>query len=247
MLSSAIIHCTKVLGISRVILSIIIPCFNESKTILSLIDAVKKSPIKNREIIIVDDGSQDGTRDILNQLNDPEVRIIFHSKNKGKGAALRTGFNEAKGDICIVQDADLEYDPQEFPLVIQPILDGKADVVFGSRFQSGRPHRVVYFWHRIGNGLLTLMSNLFTDLNLSDMETCYKAFRREVIQSVNIRENRFGFEPEVTAKISKMDIRIYEVGISYYGRTYDEGKKIGWKDGVRAVYCILKYNLWAKS
>ena len=245
--SSAIIYFTKVLGVSKVILSIIIPCFNESKTILSLIDAVKKSPVKNKEIIIVDDGSQDGTRDILNHLNDPEVRIIFHSKNKGKGAALRTGFNEAKGDICIVQDADLEYDPQEFPLVIQPILDGKADVVFGSRFQSGRPHRVVYFWHRVGNGLLTLMSNLFTDLNLSDMETCYKAFRREVIQSVNIRENRFGFEPEVTAKISKMDIRIYEVGISYYGRTYDEGKKIGWKDGVRAVYCILKYNLWAKS
>ena len=244
--SSAIIYFTKVLGVSKVILSIIIPCFNESKTILSLIDAVKKSPVKNREIIIVDDGSHDGTRDILNQLDDPEVRIIFHSKNKGKGAALRTGFNEAKGDICIVQDADLEYDPQEFPLVIQPILDGKADVVFGSRFQSGRPHRVVYFWHRVGNGLLTLMSNLFTDLNLSDMETCYKAFRREVIQSVNIRENRFGFEPEVTAKISKMNIRIYEVGISYYGRTYDEGKKIGWKDGVRAVYCILKYNLWAK-
>ena len=229
------------------ILSIIIPCYNESKTILSLIEAVKNSPVKSREIIIVDDGSYDGTRDILNQLNDPEVRIIFHSKNKGKGAALRTGFSEAKGDICIVQDADLEYDPQEFPIVIQPILDGKADVVFGSRFQSGRPHRVVYFWHRIGNGLLTLMSNLFTDLNLSDMETCYKAFRREVIQSVNIRENRFGFEPEVTAKISKMEIRIYEVGISYYGRTYDEGKKIGWKDGVRAVYCILKYNLWAKS
>ena len=245
--SSAIIYRTKVLGVSKVILSIIIPCFNESKTILSLIDAVKKSPVKNREIIIVDDGSQDETRDILNKLNDPEVRIIFHSKNKGKGAALRTGFNEAKGEICIVQDADLEYDPQEFPLVIQPILDGKADVVFGSRFQSGRPHRVVYFWHRVGNGLLTLMSNLFTDLNLSDMETCYKAFRREVIQSVNIRENRFGFEPEVTAKISKMNIKIYEVGISYYGRTYDEGKKIGWKDGVRAVYCILKYNLWAKS
>ena len=229
------------------ILSIIIPCYNEAKTIISLIDAVKKSPVKNREIIIVDDGSKDGTSDILGRLNDPEVRIIFHSKNKGKGAALRTGFSEAKGDICIVQDADLEYDPQEFPLVIQPILDGKADVVFGSRFQSGRPHRVVYFWHRIGNGLLTLMSNFFTDLNLSDMETCYKAFRREVIQSVNIKENRFGFEPEVTAKISKMDIRIYEVGISYYGRTYDEGKKIGWKDGVRAVYCILKYNLWAKS
>jgi len=227
------------------ILSIIIPCYNESKTINSLIEAVKKSPVKKREIIIVDDGSKDGTRDILNELNDPEVRVIFHAQNQGKGAALRTGFNEAKGDICIVQDADLEYDPQEFQIVIQPILDGKADVVFGSRFQGGRPHRVVYFWHRIGNGLLTLMSNFFTDLNLSDMETCYKAFRREVIQSINIKENRFGFEPEVTAKISKMNIRIYEVGISYYGRTYDEGKKIGWKDGIRAVYCILKYNLWA--
>ncbi len=245
--SGAIIYCTKVLGVSEMILSIIIPCYNESKTILSLIKAVKNSPVTNREIIIVDDGSKDGTRDILNQLNDPEVRIIFHSRNEGKGAALRTGFNEAKGDICIVQDADLEYDPQEFPIVIQPILDGKADVVFGSRFQSGRPHRVVYFWHRVGNGLLTLMSNLFTDLNLSDMETCYKAFRREIIQSVDIKENRFGFEPEVTAKISKLNIRIYEVGISYYGRTYDEGKKIGWKDGVRAVYCILKYNLWAKT
>ncbi|KZR62254.1 Undecaprenyl-phosphate mannosyltransferase [Prochlorococcus sp. MIT 1303] len=226
-------------------LSIIIPCYNESKTIISLIEAVKKSPVKKREIIIVDDGSKDGTRDILGELNDPEVRVIFHAQNQGKGAALRTGFNEAKGDICIVQDADLEYDPQEFQIVIQPILDGKADVVFGSRFQGGRPHRVVYFWHRIGNGLLTLMSNFFTDLNLSDMETCYKAFRREVIQSINIKENRFGFEPEVTAKISKMNIRIYEVGISYYGRTYDEGKKIGWKDGIRAIYCILKYNLWA--
>jgi len=227
------------------ILSIIIPCYNESKTINSLIEAVKKSPVKKREIIVVDDGSKDGTRDILSELNDPEVRVIFHAQNQGKGAALRTGFNEAKGDICIVQDADLEYDPQEFQIVIQPILDGKADVVFGSRFQGGRPHRVVYFWHRIGNGLLTLMSNFFTDLNLSDMETCYKAFRREVIQSINIKENRFGFEPEVTAKISKMNIRIYEVGISYYGRTYDEGKKIGWRDGFRAIYCIIKYNLWA--
>ena len=227
-------------------LSIIIPCYNESSTIVSLINAVKQSPVTDREIIIVDDGSKDGTRDILDQLSDPEVRVIFHKANQGKGAALRTGFQEANGDICIVQDADLEYDPKEFPLVIQPIVEGKADVVFGSRFQSGRPHRVVYFWHRIGNGVLTLMSNLFTDLNLSDMETCYKAFRREVIQSINIRENRFGFEPEVTAKIAKMNLRIYEVGISYYGRTYDEGKKIGWKDGVRAVYCILKYNLWAK-
>lgn len=227
-------------------LSIIIPCYNESSTIQSLITAVKSSPVKDREIIIVDDGSSDGTRDILRRLDDPEVRIIFHKSNQGKGAALRTGFQEAVGDICIVQDADLEYDPQEFPLVIQPILDGKADVVFGSRFQSGRPHRVVYFWHRIGNGVLTLLSNFFTDLNLSDMETCYKAFRREIIQSINIRENRFGFEPEVTAKIAKMNIRIYEVGISYYGRTYDEGKKIGWRDGVRAIYCILKYNIWAK-
>lgn len=227
-------------------LSIIIPCYNESSTIISLINAVKQSPVTEREIIIVDDGSKDGTCDILDQLSDPEVRVIFHKVNQGKGAALRTGFQEATGDICIVQDADLEYDPKEFPLVIQPIIEGKADVVFGSRFQSGRPHRIVYFWHRIGNGVLTLMSNFFTDLNLSDMETCYKAFRREVIQSINIRENRFGFEPEVTAKISKMNLRIYEVGISYYGRTYDEGKKIGWKDGVRAVYCILKYNLWAK-
>ena len=227
-------------------LSIIIPCYNESSTILSLIDAVKQSPVTDREIIIVDDGSKDGTRDILGEMNDSEVRVIFHNANQGKGAALRTGFQEATGDICIVQDADLEYDPQEFPLVIQPILEGKADVVFGSRFQSGRPHRVVYFWHRIGNGVLTLMSNFFTDLNLSDMETCYKAFRREVIQSIRIRENRFGFEPEVTAKVAKMNLRIYEVGISYYGRTYDEGKKIGWRDGFRAIYCILKYNLWAK-
>ena len=246
MLSRVIIFRTKILGVQIVKLSIIIPCYNESSTIVSLINAVKQSPVNDREIIIVDDGSKDGTRDILDKLSDPEVRVIFHKVNQGKGAALRTGFQEATGDICIVQDADLEYDPKEFPLVIQPIVEGKADVVFGSRFQSGRPHRVVYFWHRIGNGVLTLMSNFFTDLNLSDMETCYKAFRREVIQSINIRENRFGFEPEVTAKIAKMNLRIYEVGISYYGRTYDEGKKIGWKDGVRAVYCILKYNLWAK-
>jgi glycosyltransferase involved in cell wall biosynthesis len=226
-------------------LSIIIPCYNERSTILSLIKAVKDSPVENQEIIIVDDGSKDGTRDILKSLVDPEVTVIFHERNQGKGAALRTGFSAATGEICIVQDADLEYDPQEFPIVIQPIVDGKADVVFGSRFQGGRPHRVVYFWHRVGNGFLTLMSNFFTDLNISDMETCYKAFRREVIQAINIRENRFGFEPEVTAKVAKMNIRIYEVGISYYGRTYDEGKKIGWKDGIRAIYCILKYNLWA--
>ena len=229
-------------------LSIVIPCFNEKATILELIDAVRSAPIQDKQIIIVDDGSTDGTREVLKGINDQgDVEIIYHDTNKGKGAALSTGFAAATGDICIVQDADLEYDPQEFPLVIQPILDGKADVVFGSRFQSGRPHRVVYFWHRIGNGLLTLMSNIFTDLNLTDMETCYKAFKRDVIQSITIEEKRFGFEPEVTAKISRKNLRIYEVGISYYGRTYSEGKKIGWKDGVRAIYCILKYNIWKSS
>jgi len=226
-------------------LSIVIPCFNEKATIVELIDAVKRAPIENKQIIVVDDGSTDGTQRILNGFqSDDQINIIYHDKNKGKGAALSTGFAAATGEICIVQDADLEYDPQEYPLVIQPIIDGKADVVFGSRFQSGRHHRVVYFWHRIGNGVLTLLSNIFTDLNLTDMETCYKAFKREVIQSINIEEKRFGFEPEVTAKISRKNLRIYEVGISYYGRTYSEGKKIGWKDGVRAIYCILKYNTW---
>ena len=226
-------------------LSIIIPCFNERPTIIQLIEAVRQSPVISKQLVIVDDGSTDGSRELLSSLTQSsDLKILFHSQNMGKGAALRTGFAAADGDICIVQDADLEYDPQEFPLVIQPILDGKADVVYGSRFQGGRPHRVVYFWHRVGNGFLTLMSNIFTDLNLTDMETCYKAFRREVIQSLSIRENRFGFEPEITAKISRRGLRIYEVGISYYGRTYIEGKKIGWRDGVRAIYCILKYNLW---
>ena len=227
-------------------LSVIIPCYNEVKTIESLIDAVRKSPISNLELIIVDDGSSDGTRDLLKGFEaepNSDLKILFHVKNQGKGAALRTGFQAATGDICIVQDADLEYDPQEFPIVIQPIIEGKADVVFGSRFQGGRAHRVVYFWHRMGNSLLTLLSNIFTDLNLTDMETCYKAFRRDIIQQINIEENRFGFEPEVTAKVAKLRCRIYEVGISYYGRTYDEGKKIGWKDGIRAIYCIIKYNL----
>jgi glycosyltransferase involved in cell wall biosynthesis len=225
-------------------LSIIIPCFNERETILSLLEAVRDAPIANKEIILVDDGSTDGTRELLTSLKSDDLKVIFHHKNKGKGAALRTGFSAALGDICIVQDADMEYDPQEYPLVIGPILENKADVVFGSRFQGGRPHRVVYFWHRMGNALLTTLSNMLTDLNLSDMETCYKAFRREVIQSIDIKENRFGFEPEITAKVARnKQWRIYEVGISYYGRTYDEGKKIGWKDGVRAIYCILKYNL----
>ncbi len=226
-------------------LSIIIPCYNEVKTIGTLLQAVKDSPVEDQEIIVVDDGSTDGTRELLDDINDPIIRVILHGENQGKGAALRTGFEKAKGDICIVQDADLEYDPQDYPLLIGPIIKGQADVVFGSRFQGGRPHRVVYFWHRMGNGFLTLISNIFTDLNLTDMETCYKAFRREIIQSIRIKENRFGFEPEVTAKVSRLNCRIYEVGISYYGRTYNEGKKIGWKDGVRAIYCIFKYNLFS--
>ncbi|RCJ29123.1 glycosyl transferase [Nostoc minutum NIES-26] len=226
-------------------LSVIIPCFNEIGTIEQVLHAVKASPIKNLEIIIVDDCSTDGTREKLYSGLETEVdKVIYHKRNLGKGAALRTGFAAATGDIVIVQDADLEYDPQEYPLMIKPILDNKADVVFGSRFQSGRPHRVVYYWHRVGNSFLTMLSNMFTNINLTDMETCYKAFRREIIQNIKIEENRFGFEPEITAKIAKTGCRIYEVGISYYGRTYKEGKKIGWKDGVRAIFCVVKYNLF---
>ena len=225
-------------------LSVIIPCFNERETLKDLLDAVKNCGVSDLEILVIDDFSTDGTREILKNLGDNSIKVFYHDVNKGKGAALRTGFKNATGEICIVQDADLEYDPKEFPLLLEPIIRNKADVVFGSRFQSGRPHRVVYFWHRVGNGVLTLLSNFFTDLNLSDMETCYKAFRTEVIKKIEIKENRFGFEPEITAKISKMNLRIYEVGISYYGRTYEEGKKIGWKDGIRAIYCILKYNLF---
>jgi glycosyltransferase involved in cell wall biosynthesis len=226
-------------------LSVVIPCYNEFGTIEQVVRAVKASPVKDLEIIIVDDFSTDGTRELLHSQLELEVdRVIYHRKNQGKGAALRTGFAAATGDIVIVQDADLEYDPQEYSIVIEPILLNKADVVFGSRFQGGRPHRVVYYWHKIGNNLLTTLSNMFTNINLTDMETCYKAFRREIIQSIRIKENRFGFEPEITAKVAKIGCRIYEVGISYYGRTYKEGKKIGWKDGFRAIYCILKYNLF---
>jgi glycosyltransferase involved in cell wall biosynthesis len=195
-----------------------------------------------KEVVVVDDGSKDGTRDILATIDNPMIRVIYHDKNQGKGAALRTGFQHATSDYVIVQDADLEYDPSEFSLLLEPLLDGKADVVYGSRFQSGRPHRVLYFWHSLGNRMLTLASNVFTDLNLTDMETCYKAFKREVIQSIDIEENRFGFEPEVTAKLARARWVIFEVGISYSGRTYDEGKKIGWKDAVRALYCIIRYS-----
>ncbi len=222
-------------------LSVIIPCYNEQGTIASLIAMVQASPWV-QEIIVVDDGSQDKSREILEAISDPQVRVIMHTVNQGKGAALRTGFSHATSEFVIVQDADLEYDPSEYPLVLEPLLDNRADVVFGSRFLSGRPHRVLYFWHSLGNRFLTLMSDMFTDLNLTDMETCYKCFRREVIQAIDIEEDRFGFEPEITAKLAKLHLRIYEVGISYSGRTYDEGKKIGWRDGVRAIYCIVRYS-----
>ncbi|MBI3793738.1 MAG: glycosyltransferase family 2 protein [Nitrospinae bacterium] len=228
-------------------LSVIVPCYNENNTIESIIAAIKSSPYPNKEIIIVDDCSKDGTRDKLrNGIEKTVDKVIYHEINMGKGAALRTGIMAATGDIVIIQDADLEYDPNEYERVVEPIVKGKADVVYGSRFLGGDAHRVVYFWHRIGNGLLTLLSNMFTNLTLTDMETCYKAFRREVIQSIKIEENRFGFEPEITAKIARKNLRIYEVGISYYGRTYEEGKKIGWKDGVSALRCIIVYNLWRR-
>jgi glycosyltransferase involved in cell wall biosynthesis len=222
-------------------LSVVIPVYNEAATIANLIDRVRAVPIP-KEIIVVDDCSSDGTADVLRGLAAADdLTVMFHPVNRGKGAALRTGFQAARGDVVVVQDADLEYDPQEYPKLLAPIADGRADVVYGSRFSGGETHRVLYFWHSIGNRVLTLLSNAFTNLNLSDMETCYKMFRREVIQSIQLEEDRFGFEPEVTAKIAKRRCRVYEVGISYSGRTYEEGKKIGWRDGVRAIWCILKY------
>jgi glycosyltransferase involved in cell wall biosynthesis len=226
-------------------LSIIIPCYNEKEHLSELISRVRSSPVLEKEIILVDDCSSDGTAELIrSQLEAAVDRVIYHRKNMGKGAAIRSGLDCVTGDIVIVQDADLEYDPMEYSKLMAPIVEGRADVVYGSRFMGGDPHRVHLFWHYVGNRILTLLSNMFTNLNLTDMETCYKLFRTEVIKGLTVRQDRFGIEPEITAKVAKAKCRVYEVGISYYGRSYGEGKKIGWKDGVKAVYVILRYGIF---
>lgn len=227
------------------LLSIIVPVFNEKPTIEEILGTLVSVPYR-KEIIVIDDGSTDGTSDILKSFEHKDVKIFFHNRNMGKGCAISTGISRAMGDIVLIQDADLEYDPHEYPVLLRPILEGKADVVFGSRFAGSGAHRVLYFWHYVGNKFLTILSNMFTDLNLTDMETCYKVFTKQALADITIEEKRFGFEPEITAKIAKKNLRIYEVPISYYGRTYQEGKKIGWRDGLRAIWAILKYNLFKR-
>ena len=225
-------------------LSVVMPVYNEQATLREVVARVLAVPLEV-ELICVDDGSRDGSREILAelQIDHPQIRVMLQPKNMGKGAALRCGIQEATGDFIIIQDADLEYDPSDYPALLGPLIEDKADVVYGSRFLGSGPHRVLYFWHSVGNSVLTLISNALTNMNMTDMETCYKVFRREILQSIRIEEDRFGFEPEITVKISKRRLRVYEVGIGYWGRTYEEGKKIGWRDGFRALWCLLKYSL----